>query len=912
MSTTQELQRRLNDLQFLAADFEQRLVQRQQALDLTRSLIAQERETIPRIERALARAREAGDTARLAQIQTDLDNALASVTELSAQASREQAALELTQNSLRDAQQDIAAVETEIKAVTDQGPGTTSAGETVSEAQTANDDGASTQAPDAEQEVLAPEGRIETADTYAVTNADTGDAEPTTGTAAPTRAADQIQTVPPPTSATPIQPGSPSNQVSGVASGNASQVPNSEDAPGTPSIGRGAAADNDDNTNPTVSRINDIFGGAQSRIQPSGNVLDQYSNYTYNISIYLAAPDAYQQFRQTGSMDLNGANLLIQSGGAQIGQRNQEFPLDFYIDDLQITSLISGKGTGGAHNAVELSFQVIEPNGVTFLDRLSKAVRAYVKNANQTQQTNNYSAQIYIMVIRFWGYDAEGNLVRVSSALESGGAAPEPGLIAAKYIPFRFTQIKFKLAGRLAQYDCKAVTPRDYVAPSQTRGIIPYNIELTSVTLQELLGVNLAFGTTNTVRSSQGRQNDNQPPTPANQQNFQGQVDVPNSSAGSQFEAQFGGDPTASDTSAAVSPVIIPSQSSAPAKASAAPRPTLVRGLTAALNEFQAELVRNGTYQYADVYEIIINENVLREAVIQPPEAGAGLRSVPMTAAQTAGAKKLGIKQQVNRDVKNVSAVAGMSIVQFLDQVVRNSSYIFDQQTKIYKKDSSGRWTTQPRATGGRTFAWYRIGMDAVPLRDRYDEKRGDYAYRISYTITPYQVNDSKSGWFPQSRFYGTHKKYEYWFTGLNTQILNYEQDYDYLYYITVNSGQATPRAVSDYREYQQFAFQARAPEASQGAAGPLFDPPALAASTLYSPGDTSRIKMSIMGDPAWLQQGEITTGIKGYSESLYAPFLSDGTINYDSREILFEVTFNTAGDYDLETGLMDVTRRAG
>ena len=805
----------------------------------------------------------------------------------------------------------IARLEVELRAVEQeisnlqQAGGQVSVGQTQPEAQRARDDAASTQAPPTNPEVLNPSGRIENSrPTTTPSNADPRQQAATSGTNEPVTTVTTSQT-------TPAQVAAPG----GIPPGSPSSPQVTPSAPNT----RGTAAAGDDNTNGVVSRINNIFGGTNARIVPQDNVLDRFNNYTYNISIYLTNSDEYRAINSGQRPSLLGGNLLMQSGGAPVGQRNQDFPLDFYIDDLNVRSLVSGKGTGGAHNSVTLSFRVYEPYGVTFLQRLADATRRYVRNTNQTQQTNNYAAQPYLMVIRFYGYDENGELVRVANALQTPGASQEPGLIVEKYIPFRFTEIKFRLAGKIAEYECAAVALRDYAPASQTRGIIPYNIELTSVTLQELLGVNLTFSTANRARDTQGREPTAAGSSSASRQNLQGAAAPLGASTGTTFENQVGsefgayfddGTTGTATLPGAASASALPGQSSAPPKATAAPRPNLVKGLAAALNEFQSELVARGDAEHPDVYEIIVNESILREAKLQPPEAAAGLRSTPMTAGQTAGAKSLGIKQSVDRENKNVAAVAGMSIIQFLDQIVRNSSYILDQQTKIWRKDSTGKFIVEPRATGGGVFAWYRIGMDAVPIRDKYDTIRKDYSYRITYTITPYQVNDSKSAWFPGSRYNGTHKKYEYWFTGLNTAIINYEQNYNYLYYIAINGGQGVPPFTTDYREYEQYAFQARAPEASQGAAGPVFDPAAQAASVLYSPSDTAQINMTIMGDPAWIQQGEIVTGVPELGQTNYGPFLPDGTINYDSREVLFEVTFNTAGDYNLETGLMDVTRR--
>jgi hypothetical protein len=785
-----------------------------------------------------------------------------------------------------------------------------SSGDQVRTAQRANDEGADTSTPTPGPERLDGRGVPQDIPTATVPSNAARTTQPSSsGLANPVNPSSQNQSTPARGAQPTLAPGSDSAGVTVPATV-------SDDRSG-PTLNPGTAAPGDDNSNGVVARIQDVFGGQLARIVPQGNVLDRASSYTYNFSLYLTDPSLYRSLAANARPSLQGSNLLLQSGGAPTGQRNQEFPLDFYIDDVSIKSALSGKASGGAHNAVELSFKIYEPSGITFLDRLARAVRGF------SGDTNDYAAQAYLLVIRFWGYDENGELVRTANAVTTPGAAQEPGLIVEKYIPFRFRSIKFRLANKVAEYDCQASALRDYAAPSQTRGIIPYNIELTSVTLRELLVGNLAFGTANQTRDTQGRPTSdaaapstatNSAPTATTAGGFNTGVTFENQ-VGAEFGAYFDQPGAAVDAAASGTVTAVSnSQTPAPPKADSAPRPVLIRGLTAALNEFQAQLVKNGTQEFADVYEIVINEAILRDALLQPPEAAAGLRSVPMTTAQTAGAQKLGIKQSVDRDTKNVAAVAGMSIIQFLDQTVRNSSYILDQQTKIYRKNpATGVWYIEPRSSGNRVFAWYRIGMDSIPIKTRgRDRKRGDYPYRITYTISPYLVNLSQSAWFPASQFQGTHKKYQYWFTGLNTSIINYEQQYDYLYYLSISGGQDLPgNAAADYREYEQRAFQARAPESSQGAPGPLFDPSAQAAAALYSPGDTARIKMTIMGDPAWIQQGEIVSGVAELGSVFYGPFLPDGTINYDSREPLFEVTFNTASDYDLDTGLMSVNRRA-
>jgi len=780
-------------------------------------------------------------------------------------------------------QQQVAEIDRQIEQLKQQqSQPVNSSGSIVKNAATANDDNADVVRPGDRNLELDANGRVVNQSTNTVpSNAAQASTEPDTGTNAPVKTAISTQATPPSTAPSPPPPNQSRTQ-----------------APNTP----GAAAPGDDNSRGVVSRINIIFGGQQARIVPQENVLSRYNNYTYNIAIYIMDQEDYASFRAK-PRPLPGSQLLIQSGGSPVGQRNQFFPLDFYIEDVRIRSLVSGRGTGGAHNAVTMEFRIYEPNGISLISNLVDATKRYIAARNQAaDQQYNYAAQNYLMVIKFYGYDENGNLVTASGQVKNAEGAVEAEATVTKYIPFQFTGIKFRIANRITEYECTAVAIRDAIAPSQTRGVIPYNIELSSTTLKELLKGNLTFASANTTTDTSGRERTGVTATPANAAG--GLSNNGSSGPGSLFALEQGQSEIVAgvDLGSPVQATVTP----APPKADSAPKQNLVTGLAAALNQFQGGLVAGEDFLHPDIYEIKIDEAILANARIQPPEAAAGLQSLPMTAARTAAQKKLGSKQSIDVTAKNSSATAGMSVVQFIDQVVRTSTYVYDQQTKIFVQDKNGEWYPKPRATAAQTFAWYRIGMEAVPYVN--DEKRGDYAYKITYSISPYQVNDVKSDYFPGTRFNGTHKQYKYWFTGENTELLSYEQAYNYLYYLVVNGGQSLPKKVADWRLIDKKAFQPRSNESTQGAQGPINEPSSNAATVLYSPGDTSRVKITIMGDPAWIQQGEIVSGIRGLDTFTYGPFLPDGSINYESREILFEVQFSQPVDYNLSTGLLKRT----
>lgn len=338
-----------------------------------------------------------------------------------------------------------------------------------------------------------------------------------------------------------------------------------------------------------------------------------------------------------------------------------------------------------------------------------------------------------------------------------------------------------------------------------------------------------------------------------------------------------------------------------PPKATAAAK-TLVTGLLDALKRAQEEAVAAGTIEYADTYNIILDP-LLADARVVPP-GSVDLKNVPMSANQTAQQQLDERTQAVDKNSRKFSILAGTTIVQFLDQVVRNTTYIYDQQTRYYDPKTK---QLRDNGTPANVTGWYRIGMQAVPQgSNRYDRKRNDYAYDITYRVEVYGINDARSDFFPSAKYRGTHKRYDYWFTGVNTQVLDFQQDFNYLYYI-VQNGKSQPRtrSTTNHREVPRYFFQPRSEQTDQMNDGAVGEPGAQLADYLYSPGDTSKVKLKILGDPAWIQQGDVRGGLPKLDQ-LYEAFLPDGTISYAGQQVLFEILWNKPVDYNLSNGLMD------
>ncbi len=747
-----------------------------------------------------------------------------------------------------------------------------------------------------------------------------------------TKPAGQIKTSP---TTTP-----PTNAVTALAKATAPATP----APAAPTVIKNSFDDEDyrDPRGPITST--DINNGYNktAKITPQPNILDQYPSYTYNVSVYLTSPAQYRQLIGLKKRNVNGYNLLFQSGGAptniggaqgELGAeavarraetdrrlrdaaqstvntpgadspdagRNPFFPNDFYIDNVTIDNQFPGKQTNAAHMVTDIKFTVMEPGGITLLDRLYDAVQDFAPL--DATGAVNYTAAQYLMVVRWYGFDQNGNMVK--PGVKDSAGLSDPKACCEKYIPFIIKRINWQVNNKLVSYDFECGPIGQQTGGSTARGTIPYDIELTDSNVAGLLGGPTTYGAI--------LPNNAAAPAPANDRRM-------NDAA-----------PTLDASGRALNDSRIVKPQSAPDKAAAAPTPkkTITAGLIGAMNKFQQELVEKGIYQYADEYSIAFPPGPpgapkIGDGKITKPDAVVNKSSTAMSPAATTDPKgKDPARTRTDSTTRNFSITAGQQILQAIELAIRNSSYIYNQAA-IQKseqtvpdpaKEADGTQAmndtdrTQPTET---SIWWYLISMECIPTN--YDQKRNDYAYQINYKVTPYLIQNFNSKYYPMPKFAGIHKEYRYWFTGENIAVLDYQATFNTLYNMTVSGREPGDSALnrlrkkrtSSMRELTKYVYQAASSESRAGAESSANEILANAAEALYSPSDLARGKIKIIGDPAWLQQGSVTGVIGQQVAGAAEGFLPDGTINFDSQQVMFAIEWQRPQDYNLNTGLAD------
>lgn len=547
------------------------------------------------------------------------------------------------------------------------------------------------------------------------------------------------------------------------------------------------------------------------------NPLDAFATYNYSISIYLVNKRGLQNL-QNGVKSVAGLPLIMQSGGSPEkdmygAYRSPYFPLDFYIDDVELEGVLSGTGTQHIHNQHTIRFSVTEPYGLTFIDRLHDAVKHYKTSQGIPENKIVYQSQMYLMVIRFNGQSIDGTQHNLASLTNSEAKFTE------KFIPFVFTGIRFSMHDDKIVYQCEAAAPMSYYNLNATHSAIPANMELTGVTVGDVL------------------------------------------KTGSKYTS-----------------------------------------LEQLLNQ-HAQKAAKGT-EFANVYKIEFEEgSEIDKKKITPTTSGTNKNRAAMNSSKDNPKPAAADRVDSLKRIKSIQA--GTSIVQAIENIVRNSEFVTQQQVVVIDEN-----TGKPRLsdnTANQPFQWFKVVMQTTPRSDKINPETGDHAYEIVYKIKRYQTTPKGDKFFPPPIYRGDHKSYKYWFTGENTQVLNFSQDYNYLYFQQQAlrlPGLESPAEINTVNVSRSY-YMPRTLEDDTGTENGSGKIAAGVASILYSPGDQAEANIDIVGDPDWIAQSELFYGVdKSHNE----PFEEDGSVNINGSQVYFSIEYSAPADYR-DNGVMDPVR---
>lgn len=242
------------------------------------------------------------------------------------------------------------------------------------------------------------------------------------------------------------------------------------------------------------------------------------------------------------------------------------------------------------------------------------------------------------------------------------------------------------------------------------------------------------------------------------------------------------------------------------------------------------------------------------------------------------------------------------SVMKAIEAIIKQSSYVTDALKVLQaSKEETDPVSPNDGDGGSKPFKWYSLG--AKIEAKEWSPSRQDFIYNITYIIRPYSVPSIPNSLLSnKSVYYGAHKRYEYWFSGKNSEITHFDQTFDNTYFNTVVDA-AAPNSASSVPNYSN----KQTDQDQQGKLGDGLTAQNSITTYLNDPAAYSKSKIKILGDPDYLVQDSPASLRELYNEFYGA----DGfTINPVSGQVFMEIAFYEATDYKNSTGLLNVNKK--
>lgn len=637
---------------------------------------------------------------------------------------------------------------------------------------------------------------------------------------------------------------------------------------------------------------------------PIMNPLHSYASYTYGISLAMLTIEEYNQIVK--EQKYVPKRVLISSAGRHTDAKSSDdpnqfvrakyFSEDFYFDDLEITTVVGLNERSRATNAIDLNFTIVEPFGMSLIDRIIKLA------SSDEVKARNYLEQPYLLQIDFFGINDAGIII---------GAIPNQ----TKRIPIKLLKMDIKASNKGAEYRIEAC-PYNHSAYNVATLATPAHFEVVAGSVASFFQSTEAESF---IAEAKNQREDLK-----------------------KRGITIGPDGLARGSTGEVIPLTAVDQRSQ--NIISADPIYKVKSYGSAYNAYYNDLLNIKKIKVADkIFFKFAPE--LAEAKFKLGK-NLSYQNVPMTEASQELSVRAGKTDAANAGLDYKTAIfninRGTSIEAVINYVIRNSDYIQNQLTVSadYGADSNA-YFEKKNSTKNLPLRWFKI-VPQVVLTE-YDSVRKVWGREITYNVIPYEVWNTKIAAAPQGTWKYPVKKYNYFYTGKNTDVLDFNIEFNALYYTAVTAYKRHMASVYGLTDYDDRELN---PDKYQGVADPnnavqpmketpmVLDSQARATGGNYTPssaaavdvqqslyvtagGDMLQGSLHIIGDPQFIKQDDVFYPPYNVIDSLSgktavepqtsdARLIADGSLRMDNKEVYVEVTFKTPIDVNETTGLVD------
>ena len=650
-------------------------------------------------------------------------------------------------------------------------------------------------------------------------------------------------------------------------------------------------------------------GGPTSVVNKTNpNPLGDYASYTYNISLHVLTKNDYHiLIDNPASSAWRPSRNLISEANRYTDVRDTNFKDGFYFEHLKINTVIGLNHQERGTNAVDISFTVIEPYGMTLLDRI-------VDISTEELGIENYLETPYLLEINFFGYDDTGKQNKLSNH--------------TKWFPIKLVDFKIKANVKGAEYAIQAV-PFNHQAQFESLQAIKTKFEVTAGTVKEYFENTTLDSATqskinDSVRATRPVEKADPDTTPRPTANKQADSDRNGAN-----DIEYGPDGTPIGTRA---PADASSADSATAKKDIPSVKT--KSFTAAYNAWNEAEVKNGNANFADRIRFKIHPNIADSKIVDSNKND--VKSAPATTAKDTSKSNSNSAATPGDSVDLSSTVhslnQGTTVKSVINMVIAQSEYILKQ---VKDAATQGGSKTTNDSEDNKTekispFSLFKI-IPKIELGD-YDAELGRWGKIITYYIKKYKAYNNRDSRVTKSLPPKAIKDYQYIYTGHNTDVISFDIEFNALYFTAVNvdKGKTSSTNIAKKTDednlkdgktstYNKGQIQ---PERRENVAGTQQTSSGGAlkrsetvnsASVMESfytsaGGDMITVRLQILGDPEFIKQDDLLMApddaawtTNDEEEPQYVT--GSTSLNMDSGEIFCNLIFKTPRDFDDKTG---------
>lgn len=634
------------------------------------------------------------------------------------------------------------------------------------------------------------------------------------------------------------------------------------------------------------------------------NELRRYSSFNCIFTLACLTPDEINNPESTYRSGPPKITILKSGGGAKgkalTAYETAEKQLEYFIDNVEIESIIAPTTRTRTSNATKIDFEVTEPYSMgLFLQTLMIAAK------DAQGPGSDYLKAPYALIIDFIGWTDSDTL--------------ESSTVTRRVFPLKFINIEFDVDAGGSKYKVSAI-PWNEQSQSDSIQTINEDTKIIGSTVRELLqtGENSLTNKIN-QRIREGVQ-ENTALIPDEYV-----IIFPESLASSNLSRVDAARQEAFNNSATVNTdQVYDDAILRQSRGNAAPGSTL--NVSRTFRGVSSDIIGSRTLGAANAIGAsrMIDTNTLLESATVPFGRPEFVLREPESEDDNFTPYYDNGRLQIDLDRGEFTFPGGTTIEKMIEEIIILSTY-GQSAASVIQENSEGN------------VPWFRIQTQTFLLPDESSQIRtGENPKIYVYMVVPYEVHSSvfaqarNSSVGIQERSLVAVKEYNYIYTGLNEDILDFQIQFNAAFFnaLSPNLGNTTGgiRAANSTSSAAQERPQVTVGEGQTQESNELVTPTREAPNSSPQEGGDSRssaaiqtarqfneaivnssvdlitLDLKIKGDPYYIAD----SGIGNYNSAPgnLPSITRDGTMNYQTREVDVVLNFRTPTDYNEEGGM--------